>query len=153
MSVSGMGLTELNAKTTELFDRITRNIAPLVEMNPKEVTIAIPIFMPPSVSGQAIELVNKAVTAFTAAGKVIAKGPPDTFPLDDLLSRLREKYSTVIINGTAVVAMAAVLELCEGKLLKVAGDYCKQNRRLQVGRNDVRWAVENDGDLATIFAS
>lgn len=153
MTVSGMGLTELNGKTTELFDRITRNMAPLVEMNPKEVTIAIPIFMPSSLSDEATAAANKAVAAFAAAGKPIAKGPPEAFPLDDLLSRLREKYNTVIINGSAVVAMAAVLELCQAKLLQVAGDYCRRNRRLQIGRNDVRWAVENDGDLATLFAS
>jgi hypothetical protein len=112
ITISGMGLIEINTKIIELFDRITRNIAPLVEMNPKEVTIAIPIFMPQSLVQRAIDAANKAVAEFAAAGRQIAKGPPAEFPLDDLLSRLREKYASVLINGTAVVAMAAVLEVC-----------------------------------------
>jgi histone H3/H4 len=151
ITISGMGLIEINTKVIELFDRITRNVAPLVELNPPEVVIAIPLFLPKSLVQTAIDAANKAVADFTAAGKPIAKGPPNEFPLDDLLSRLREKFSAVLINGTAVVAMAAVLELCEEKLLAVAGTYCKNNRRAQIGRNDIRWAISNDDDLAKAF--
>ena len=151
MTVSGMGLMELNTNMLKLFDRITRNMAPIVEMNPDEVYLAIPTALTPLLTDKAKELAKKAVEDFTASGKQIVKGAPADFPLDDLLSRLREKYTTVMINGTSVVAMAAVMEYCEGQLLQISGTYAKDNRRGQVGRNDIRWAIQNDNDMNTIF--
>jgi histone H3/H4 len=91
------------------------------------------------------------VADFTASGKQITKGTTEEFPLDELLSRLREKYTTVIINATAVVAMAAVLELCEATVLRVAGEYCKNSKRAQIGKNDIKWAITNDADCQSVY--
>lgn len=151
MSVSGMGLMELNTHMLNLFDRMGRNMAPIVEMNPEEVYLAIPKVIPAVWADQVKELAKKSVDDFVASGKQITKGEATDFPLDDLLSRLREKYTTVLINGTSVVAMAATMEFCQTELLKIAGTYAKDNRRGQVGRNDIRWAIQNDGNMNSIF--
>lgn len=151
-SVSGMGLLELNNRMIQLFDKICRNMAPIVQMNPDEVYIAIPQCIPESLAEEAKSRAQAAVSAFAASGKTqVEKGGDADLPLDDLLTRLREKYATVIINGTSVVAMGSVLELCEAELLKVAAEYCKGQRRNQIGRNDVRWAIDNNDVVKTIF--
>jgi histone H3/H4 len=151
LTISGLGLTDLNTRILQLFDRLSRNMAPTVQMNPAEVYLAIPKALPQSLIEDAKNAADMAVTAFAESGKTIEKGSVEDFPLDDLLNRLREAYHTVIIDGKAVVAMAAVMELCMKNLFSVAGDYCKTEKRNQIGKNDIRRAVENDPELNRIF--
>ncbi|KAH0794598.1 hypothetical protein GPJ56_001623 [Histomonas meleagridis] len=148
-SISGMGLMDLNNAVLILFDKITRNCAPIVEMNEKEVILALPHFVPESMIDKMKAAGDTALSEFKAKGQPIGKTSDPEFPLDDLLSRMREKYHTVIIHGEATVYTAAVIEQCVSELLQIAAEHAGSGKA--IGRNDVKWTIANNSDIAALF--
>lgn len=151
-SISGMGLMELNSVIMSYFDKICRNIRPLTEMNVKECQIALPLILPEDMVQNAQTAADKALADFKSTGKKVEeKCQSHEFPLNELLIKLRETYNTVTINSEAVVYMASILETVEAELFKVTGDYIKQNKKSQIGRNDIRWALQNNSTISSLF--
>lgn len=151
VTVSSMGLMDLNNCILAFLDKITNNIAPLVEMKADEVELALPNFLPESLIEQVKTEANKAVKEFTESGKKIDKCPDDDFPLHDLLTRLREKYHTVRINDNAVIYMAACIEFAVAEFAKVAGNRALSQGRKQINKMDIKYALQNDYEIGPCF--
>ncbi|OHT15256.1 hypothetical protein TRFO_14300 [Tritrichomonas foetus] len=151
VTLSSMGLMDLNNGILLLIDRITNNIAPLVEMKAEEVELALHHFLPENLIEAAKTAANAAVQKFTSSGAKIEKCEEKDFPLDDLLSRLREKYHSVRINENTVVYMASCIETAVAELLKACGEKAMTQNRKQISRMDVKWVLANNFEIAPFF--
>lgn len=151
VTLSSMGLMDLNNGIELFLTRLTNNIAPLVEFNAKEVELALPKFLPENLIEKAKKEAEDAVQAFSSSEQHITKGEDADFPLNDLLSRLRQKYHAVTINENAVVYMARCVEIAVGEFLRAAGERCKSQGRNQITRNDVKWVIANNYEIGAYF--
>ena len=151
VTLSSMGLMDLNNSIITFLTKITNNIAPLVEMNASEVELALPKFLPEKLIEPAKKAGEEAVKQFTDKGAHITKCVEPEFPLDDLLTRVRDAYHSVIVNENSIVYMAACVEVAVAEFLKVAGEHAKSQKRNQISRNDIKWALANDFEIGPYF--
>lgn len=151
VTLSSMGLMDLNNSIVAFLSKITNNIAPLVEMNSKEVEIALPKFLPEKLIEQAKKAGEEAVKKFTDSGAHISKCEEQEFPLDDLLSRIRQEYHSVIVNENSIIYMGSCIEIATAEFLRVAGERAKSQKRNQISRNDIKWALANDFEIGPYF--
>lgn len=149
-SVSSMGLMDLNNAFELLFDKLLQNCAPIVQMNEKEVILSLDFVVPDSLRAGVRSYADGALSDFQARGGQIGASSESEFPLSELQSRMREKCPTITITAAATVYAAAVLENCVELLLDAAA--CKVGDGRAIGRNDVKWALANGGDVSDVFA-
>lgn len=151
ITLSSMGLMDLNNGILSFLTKITNNIAPLVEMNSSEVELALPKFLPENLIESAKKAASEAEKKFTESGSHISKCVEPEFPLEDLLTRVRDAYHSVIVNENSIVYMAACIEVAVAEFLRVAGEHAKSQNRNQISRNDVKWTLSNDFEIGPCF--
>eukprot|EP01137_Pigoraptor_chileana_P023859 Opistho-2@90877 len=97
---------------------------------------------------------DDAIKTFRKAPKKLALVSASVFPVAALLEKLqKEVFPSTKIDVECVVYLCATLEYIVSDMLKLAGNYAKNNQKGETRKEHVLAAIENDPVLQTLFRS